>query len=104
MLYVQRKEQQAWLKQYQPDIIFVDSTHGTNNHNMQLYTAVIPYDAPQGLPAAFCLIYAPGKAMLMLQALHVTVLYYVHIYAALHWSMLSCSGCHQVYAPAVVFA
>ena len=34
VLYVQRKEQQAWLQQYQPDIIFVDSTHGTNNHNM----------------------------------------------------------------------
>ena len=31
-----------------------------NNHNMQLYTTVIPCEARQGLPAAFCLVYAPG--------------------------------------------
>ena len=68
VLFVQRGERQAWLRQYLPDIIFVDSTHGTNNHNMQLYTAVIPCDARQGLPAAFCLMYAPGVSiMTMLQ-------------------------------------
>lgn len=65
VLFVQRREQQVWLKQFQPDVIFTDSTHGTNNHNMQLYTAVIPCDARQGLPAAFCLIYAPGMRCCM---------------------------------------
>ena len=61
VLFVQRREQQAWLQQFRLQIIFVDSTHGTNNHNLQLYTAVIPCNARQGLPAAFCLIYAPGE-------------------------------------------
>ncbi len=58
--FVQTQDQLEWLQRFCPDIVFVDSTHGTNNHNMQLYTTVIPCEARQGLPAAFCLVYAPG--------------------------------------------
>ncbi len=68
VIFIQRHEQQQWLKQFEPPIIFVDSTHGTNSYNLQLFTAAIPCDARQGLPAAFCLVYAPGNHKAMSQA------------------------------------
>jgi hypothetical protein len=61
VVFLQRHEQQQWLKQFEPSIVFVDSTHGTNSYNLQLFTAAIPCEARQGLPAAFCLIYTPGE-------------------------------------------
>ncbi|DBA82072.1 TPA: hypothetical protein ACH3X2_006816 [Trebouxia sp. C0005] len=73
VLFLLRHEQQQWLKQFEPTIVFVDSTHGTNSYNLQLFTAAIPCEARQGLPAAFCLIYIPDDPCAMQAAVSIFI-------------------------------
>ncbi|DBA81384.1 TPA: hypothetical protein ACH3X2_006981 [Trebouxia sp. C0005] len=73
VVFLQRHEQQQWLKQFEPTIVFVDSTHGTNSYNLQLFTAAIPCQARQGPPAAFCLIYTPDEPFAMQAAVSIFI-------------------------------
>jgi hypothetical protein len=51
--FIQHKEQAQWMREHCTDILFVDSTHGTNNYGMQLFIGATQHEGGMTLPLFF---------------------------------------------------